>query len=265
MINRFIHSGIFLRSKYVIHALMVLLMLPLTSIAKMQTEQFKLANEHFQKGNYKEAIQQYEAIINAGYEAPELYFNLGNAHYKNSNIPAAILNYERALKLSPGDTDTEFNLKLANSQTIDKIELLPEVFYKRWLNKWLMNTPAENKFSWVIILLWICLAWTAAWLFIPVRWIKQIAFACALISLSGSISVYAIATWQQKQIRSDNYAIIFQSNVYVKSSPDEKSANLFMLHGGTKVKMMDELSGWKRIRLPNGHEGWIQENALEKI
>lgn len=265
MENRFIYSRFLFRSACLMTAYIILIMLPFSSMAKTQTEQFKRANDFYQKGKYKEAVQQYEVIIQSGYVSPELFYNLGNAYYKTSNLPAAILNYERSLKLRPGDADTEFNLKLANSQTIDKIEPLPEAFYKKWFNKWLMNISPEKRFDWVIILLWICVVLIAGWLFIPVRWIKQIAFSLALLSLAGSIAVYAIASWQQSRIHSDHYAIIFQSNVYVKSSPDEKSANLFMLHGGTKVKMIDELSGWKRIRLPNGHEGWIQDNALEKI
>lgn len=243
----------------------MLLMLPYFVAAKPQTEQFKKANELYQKGNYEEAIREYEAILQSGYMAPELYYNLGNAYYKTSHIPAAILNYERSLKLRPGDPDAAFNLKMANSQTIDKIEPLPEVFYKKWLNQWLMNTAPENRFQWVIILLWLCLAFIAGWLFIPVKRIKQISFMLALTAFAGSLAAFALGSWQENKMKGEHYAIIFQSNVYVKSSPDEKSANLFMLHGGTKVKMLDELSGWKRIQLPNGHEGWVPENALEKI
>jgi tetratricopeptide (TPR) repeat protein len=245
--------------------MVLVLLIPFSTEAKNPIEEFKKANELYQKGNYKEAISLYEAIIRSGFVSAELYYNLGNAYYKTSEIPAAILNYERALKIKPGDADAEFNLKIANSQTIDKIEPLPEVFYKRWLNKWLMSDSPESRFNHGIILLWICLALFACWLFVPVPWIKRVAFLLTLVSLTGSLMFYLVGSWQQKQLKDESYAIIFEPNVYVKSSPDEKSANLFMLHGGTKVKMVDELSGWKRIRLPNGHEGWIPETALEKI
>lgn len=265
MTKKFIHYGSVYRFKCLMSAWIILGMVPFLSSAKPQEDLLKKANDSFQKGNYEDAIQQYEEIIKSGYIAPELYYNLGNAYYKTANIPAAILNYERSLKLRPGDADAEFNLKMANSQTIDKIESLPEVFYKKWLNQWLMSTTPEKRFQWVIILLWICLALIASWLFLPQRRIKQISFLLALFACAGSIALYSIARWQQKRLHDERYAIIFHSNVYVKSSPDDKSANLFMLHGGTKVKMTDELSGWKRIQLPNGHEGWIPEKALEKI
>lgn len=259
------HSDFLYRIRILRFPVMMLFMIPFFATAKLQMESFRKANESFQKGNYEEAITEYETILKSGYVSSELYYNLGNAYYKTSNIPAAILNYERSLKLHPGDADAEFNLKIANSQTIDKIEPLPEVFYKMRLNKWLMSSTPEDRLQWVVILLWICFALTAVWLFIPVRRIKQLSFTLALLAFTGSIAAYSLASWQQQQIDDEHYAIIFQPNVYVKSSPDDKSANLFMLHGGTKVKMLDELSGWKRIKLPNGHEGWIPENTLEKI
>lgn len=265
MVNRFNNYTVFCRFRFLTTVWIFLILIPLLLAAKPQADLFRKANESFQKGNYEEAIRQYEDILKSGYVSPELYYNLGNAYFKTSNIPAAILNYERSLKLRPGDADAEFNLKIANSQTIDKIEPLPEVFYKRWLNKWLMNSTPQKRFQWVIILLWICFGMIACWLFIPQRWIKQVSFLLAMAAFAGSIFIFSVASWQQKQLHEVRYAIIFQANVYVKSSPDEKSANLFMLHGGTKVKLVDELSGWKRIRLPNGHEGWVPQNVLEII
>ena len=60
-------------------------------------------------------------------------------------------------------------------------------------------------------------------------------------------------------------AIIFSSGAYIKSSPDENSINLFMLHSGTRVDVLDELQNWKRIRIANGNEGWIPADAIEII
>jgi tetratricopeptide (TPR) repeat protein len=239
--------------------------LPLPALSVNPMQLFEKANEHYQQGNYQQSIRLYDSILKAGYISPELYFNLGNAHYKAGELPAAILNYERALKLRPADKDTEYNLKLANSQTIDRIEPLPEVFYKKWINRWLMETPAEKRFRMVIILLWITAGLTAGWLFIRQGWLKSLSFYLAIAVLALSVFFFMVATWQKKQISRQHHGIIFQPNVYVKASPDEKSANLFMLHGGTKVQLIDEIRGWHRIQLPNGMEGWLPVAAVEKI
>ena len=91
------------------------------------------ANQYYADGKYNEAIAAYEEVLAGNYESAALYFNLGNAYFKVNNIPSAIWNYEKALKLDPTDEDIRFNLDLANSRMIDKIEPFPEFFLKTWL------------------------------------------------------------------------------------------------------------------------------------
>src|SRR5664279_1277626 len=79
------------------------------------------ANDFYIKGNYDNAIKGYEQVLNTGYESAELYYNLGNAYYKSKKIDHAILNYERAILLDPSDEDIIFNLELAKTYTVDKI------------------------------------------------------------------------------------------------------------------------------------------------
>jgi len=86
----------------------------------------EMANQSYSNADFTSAVAQYESIIQSGYESSGLYFNLGNAYFKMNNIPAAILNYEKARKLDPTDESIRFNLALANSRIIDKMEPLPE-------------------------------------------------------------------------------------------------------------------------------------------
>ena len=60
-------------------------------------------------------------------------------------------------------------------------------------------------------------------------------------------------------------AIILSPSVYVKSSPDEKGNDLFILHEGTKVSLQDQVGNWQEIRLANGTVGWVTLNVLEAI
>jgi SH3-like domain-containing protein len=64
---------------------------------------------------------------------------------------------------------------------------------------------------------------------------------------------------------SNSEAIVFAPTITVKSSPDEKSTDLFVLHEGAKVRLLDNISGWYEIRIANGSVGWLPVNALEKI
>ena len=77
---------------------------------------FEQANAAFAAGNFRAAIQEYEAILeHDGFSAP-LLFNLGNACYRDGQFGAAILNYERAQVLAPHDRAIAANLRLARKK-----------------------------------------------------------------------------------------------------------------------------------------------------
>ena len=52
----------------------------------------------------------------------------------------------------------------------------------------------------------------------------------------------------------------------VTSSPSSESAkSLFILHEGTTVKVLDEVSGFTDIELSDGRRGWIATGDIERI
>ena len=74
------------------------------------------------------------------------------------------------------------------------------------------------------------------------------------------------AQWQRSVYRKADSAIVMIPVASVKSSPSESSAkDLFILHEGTKVKILDEVGSWKNISLADGRQGWIPADNLEII
>ena len=61
---------------------------------------------------------------------------------------------------------------------------------------------------------------------------------------------------------SDRQAIIFSPTVTVVSEPTESANQLFVIHEGTKVKIIEESEQWYRISLPDGNDGWMYASAL---
>ena len=52
----------------------------------------------------------------------------------------------------------------------------------------------------------------------------------------------------------------------VRSSPDDKSGTeLFVLHEGTKVKILESVGDWDKIELQDGRQGWSKKSNLEII
>lgn len=233
--------------------------------ARQEEELFTGANKLYMDQSYEKAAEAFEKLIATGKVAPEVYFNLGNAYYKTGNVAAAILNYERARRLRPSDPDIAYNLRIANLATIDKIEPAPQLFYEKWWDEF-VNEGSLNVRAWVVImLLWLSLGVAAVYLFSNSVFIKKISFFVSiLLLLSGAFTCY-LTFAQHRYLNNHKAAIIFAMSAYAKSSPDDKSANLFLLHAGTRIEVLDELKGWKKVRIANGNEGWIAADAIEII
>jgi tetratricopeptide (TPR) repeat protein len=223
------------------------------------------ANIAYQKLDYEKCIQLYEQLVKNKHVSPEVYFNLGNAYFKAGNFAKAILNYERTKKLTPDDEDVNFNLKIASLKVIDKIESVPEIFYKRWINS-LSTLLTSDTFTIIFILMvWLLFVSAAFYVIGQSVFLRKISFFGIIIFLLLSIAGGVIAARSHAIMNVDKQGIIMTSSVYVKSSPDEKGNDLFILHEGTKVDVMDVLNNWRKIRIANGSIGWMKAEEMEII
>lgn len=226
---------------------------------------FELANLKYQEGKHDSSALLYSQIIDMGYTSHELYFNAGNAFYKTGDFTKAILNYERALKIKPGNPDYMHNLKLANENIIDRLGAPSMVFYEEAWRNFLSKASANNRGTIGIVLLWIAVLLFAFYLFMNNPGIKKISFFSSIGALLIGFLFLFISFVQHNNEQSNKHAIIFADSEYVKSSPNDESKNLFLLHSGTKVKVIGELKDWKQVKLPNGNSGWIINSAIEII
>jgi tetratricopeptide (TPR) repeat protein len=222
-------------------------------------------NQSYSSADYSGAVSQYESVLRSGLESSGLYFNLGNAYFKLNNIPAAILNYEKAAKLDPTDENIQFNLALANSRIIDKMEPLPEFFLRTWW-KSLMNTFSSDRWAKIGLAGFILALVALALFFVSGSvFLRKTAF-WSVILLLGLMSISLIfSVGEYRDYSRHNSAIIFTPTVTVKSSPNDASVDLFVIHEGTKVFVTDQVEGWSEVRLANGHVGWVKTEAYRTI
>jgi tetratricopeptide (TPR) repeat protein len=230
-----------------------------------QTNPISEANEMYKKGEYEKAIQAYKFVLDTHIEAPEIYFNLANAYYKTGEISPAILNYERALLLSPDDKDIQYNLDLAHKHVLDKFEVLPELFIKRWFSG-IRNSFSSEWWSYLSILFFVVTLILASFYLYSNRGkVKKASFFLALIAFSFSLLSYSFASKKADEISIRQHAIIMSPSVTIKGSPDESGTELFLLHEGAKVKVIGELQDWRNILLSDGNEGWLKKEDIEMI
>jgi len=228
-------------------------------------EEFEKANKAYMAGFYENAASLYEKILESGMDAPDLYYNLGNAYFKMNDIPSAILNYERALKYDPGNEDYQYNLRVANSKIVDKIDVLPELFYIRWWNNLKISLSPDR---WALMaLISFAFIFISIALFFLARSIhtRKIIFTAGIILLIINL-ISGIIAWQTyREAKNQKTAIIFTPTLPVKSSPDESSIDLFVIHEGLKVTILDRIGEWHEIRIANGSKGWVKASHLKPV
>ena len=66
---------------------------------------FEKGNVLYQKGQYEQAIQAYESVLDSRQQSAELYFNLGN--YMGNNYESAVITAQNALKKYPSTSYRE--------------------------------------------------------------------------------------------------------------------------------------------------------------
>ena len=59
-----------------------------------------------------------------------------------------------------------------------------------------------------------------------------------------------------------DHAIIMAPTVTVKSSPSQQSVDLFVLHEGSKVDVLEGSNGWNKVRIANGSIGWLEADKM---
>ena len=226
---------------------------------------FFRANNEYSKELYTNAVEHYLQIIDQGYESAELYFNLGNAYFKLDDIPSAILYYEKARKLDPNDEDINFNLNVANTKIADKIEPIPELFFQRWWRS-VYNLFGANVWAKIsvvgFILFFILLSFYLLSNFLVVR---KVAFYTGVIIFFFTLFTFIVAYQKYNIIKHQKEAIVFTPTITVKSSPNLNSVDLFVIHEGSKVKIIEEVGGWYEIRIANGSVGWLPASSLKTI
>jgi tetratricopeptide (TPR) repeat protein len=243
----------------------LILLLFATQIVAAQSadELFEKANEQYRLEQYEAAIETYEQISSLQLTSSEMYYNLGNAYYKLNKIAPAIYNYEKALLIDPLNEDAQNNLIFARRSTIDNIEALPKSVFQK-IDEAFVKKLSYNEWAIVSVVLSIvgCLLFLLFYFSYSSgrkRFFFVTSMICFLLLIAASIFAYKEYDYAKNTVE----AIIFAEETEVKNAPTLNSENVFTLHEGTKVKVLDTVDNWKKIKIADGKIGWIIASELK--
>ena len=248
--------------------LTLLLMIPAATYAadSYPDSLWNAANEAYAQERWDDAVNDYTAITEASMESAPLWCNLGSAWYKSGNLPKAILCYERALKLDPSYDDAKYNLELLNAMKLDRLESVPELILATWVKKLGRTLDSDSWAVCFLVFLVLTLAMVLLFILGSSATSRRAGFFTGVVFLLLTVASLSFSMWQKNEYMKADKAIVMRPVSSVKSSPSGDSAkDLFVLHEGTKVTVLDNVGGWSNIELSDGRQGWLPSSDIEII
>ncbi len=242
-----------------------ILLLSSIGFAQESSQLWSQANEAYSIGEYNNALEKYLAIEAGQEESYNLYYNIGNCYYKTGEVAKAIVYYERALKLNPAGKDAINNLEIARLQTLDQIESVPEFILTTWV-KDIRDMFSSNVWAYISLVFFaITLLFLLGFKFAPLVSQRKLSFSFACVAFLFVIFSVLFSANLASKGTSQDYAIVMVPVSNVKSAPNTTGNNLFILHMGTKIQILEQVQNWMRIELSDGRQGWMQTKDVEII
>lgn len=230
-----------------------------------QEAQFRKGNEAYQNKAYDEASTAYEGLIGNDLVSVALYYNLGNAYYQQGKLGQAVLNYERALKLSPNDEQVINNLNVVSQELKDiQVGIEKSSVIEAWMS--LQHLQTSKGWGWLgIVFIWLGVGGIILWLLGPSRQLKKAGFLAGIVLLILCLLPFLFAYGRAQEEYHSMEAIIMVEETTLKTAPESESKAIQALHEGTKVKVIDVIGEWHKVRLSDTTEGWLLVSDTEFI
>lgn len=226
---------------------------------------FVSANNLYKNGKFSDAIEFYKKIEAKELVSSELYYNLGNSYYKLNKVGPAIYYYEKALLLDPLNADVKNNLVFAKRLALDNIEELPKTVLQKFKINYLQKL-SYNQWAIVVVLFSIL----GSFLFLmfyfadgPTK--KRFYFTTSIVSFLFLITSLFITYNQYNFAINNKEAVVFAEKTKVRNAPTLNSEEIFMLHEGTKIIVLDGVDEWNKVKIKDGRLGWIHAEDIKLL
>ena len=239
-----------------------------------------VVDEAFARGNAAAAAGDLQAAVSAYEEAERLLpgrsallsFNLGTAYAQLGEVGLATYHLRRALQ---GQAQASEDVAAAAQRNLGIVRQRLEIAAaaagaqvdrpETWRDA-LMAAVGSPGFGW--------LALGAGWLALLV-WLLRgrlggrapggvvgsvIGVLAAIYLVVGGLHGYAVRAESEAP-----QAIALPAKLEVREGPGNHRKALFVVQGGSRVRIVDRGSGWLRIRLPDGLEGWAPQASLGEL
>jgi tetratricopeptide (TPR) repeat protein len=249
--------------------LLLLMLIPLILFAQEEERErlFVKANAYYSSEQYSLALDLYEEIAETGWVSFELYYNMGNCYYRLGQTGQAIRYWEKAKRIRPRDSQVNHNLTLARLQITDKM-VLPEAFLPIqiwWDLRDMLGASFSFRLSGYFFMTGLILFILSRKLF-KKKWLKRLSNPLIVILSILFIITLSLSLHTRHYDKTHRFGILLAKQVEVKSAPRDAANTLFMLHEGSKVRILDKAGNeWVEVSYYDDKIGWIKQNQIGDI
>lgn len=241
-----------------------------TSASAGLQETFDRGNEAFWTGEFEQASEAYEELIELGVRDVDVFYNLGTSYARGGRLGKAVLNFERALALDPGHTEAEENLRMvreamARRRTAagEDADLTPPRSF--WMNLIARVTSAQ-----VVIPFLVC--WVGLFLVLGGRRLIRSEVArltlmiLSMIFGAGSAGFGALVVSKVIYDGQVQEAIaVEEDGATLREGPGGRFSRVVSVREGERLRVLDREGDWLHMREASGREGWGQTEEFGEI
>jgi len=231
----------------------VLLALLLSAaLAGEADDAYQAGVDHARVGDHEAAAGAFIRALDAGGRDPAVYHGLGNALWRLDLLGPATAAWRRGLRLSPRNGDIAANLDRARRTSEDRIEApapTAEIFF--WQS---VLSPRDS--AWLASLL-ATLAFAAP---LVRRWSKsERRVGLETPGLLGPALLLTVSTWTA--VVNQDSVVVVVPEVSSRSALGPDGVELFVLHEGAEVRVVETHRDHHLVVLPDERKGWLPADA----
>lgn len=218
----------------------------------------------YKAGDYASAVENWQDCIDNGFQSGDLFYNLGNAYFREGRLGLAILNYEKALRNLPTDDDVQYNLKLAQGMTKDKVEaddaeenpILSFFFRAHHLFSLKQQLIFVLGLSWILLILNLCRVLSGN------PKVKN-ALTASVFPIAALLGAFACsAGYKVYKENTHSIGVVIAETADVSSGPSDKDQTLNTLSEGTEVEVISVDNGWAHIKIGERINGFAKTGEV---
>ncbi len=227
---------------------------------------FSKANQAYLDGDFEKAVEGYQKVLQTGVVHPDVYYNIANAYYRSGHLGLAVLFYEKALALDPADQAAQSNLKIVQKELLDKVVMPDKNAVGEPLWHGFLRSLNLGMLTWTFLSLWILVfAVLIARRIMSSNALRRVLFwvnvPLICVMLTFGVLLFSRIYIQEKV----HHGIVISDTAPLREGPGRSSGVLMEIHAGLKVRLLNDVDNYVRVRLANGVEGFVLRKQLGKI